>query len=238
MTLSSSNQPLSVLTTIHDVMPETLDETIALLAECRQAGHERITLLVVPGKNWQRATLDTLRKLAVQPDIQLAGHGWHHKINSEKTLSLYHRLHSALLSADVAEHLQLDTTGVARLIQECHNWFIENGLPQPELYVPPAWAMGRISRRQLRKLPFRYYEFQSGVYDSNENRFRYLPLTGYEANNGFSASVLAFWNALNMFWAKQGARLRISLHPYDMSYRLNQDLKSHLRLATDTAFYS
>ena len=238
MTRSSSGRPLSVLTSIHDVMPQTLEKTFALLAECRQAGHKRITLLVVPGKDWQRATLDSLRELARHPDVQLAGHGWHHKINSEKPLSLYHRLHSALLSADVAEHLQLDTAGVERLIRECHNWFIENDLPQPDLYVPPAWAMGRISRRQLRKLPFRYYEFQSGVYDGVENRFHYLPLTGYEANSGFNASLLAFWNALNMFWAKQGARLRISLHPDDMSNRLNQDLKSHLRLASDTAFYS
>ncbi len=133
------------LISIHDVMPETREQVSQILALLPQ-GPQAITLLVVPGSNWQTADLDWLHQLQ-QQGYPLAGHGWLHRC--EPPISLYHRLHSLLLSRRVAEHLSLSASGIDALIRNCHQWFLD---------VPPAWAMGSISRAQLAAMPFRLFE--------------------------------------------------------------------------------
>ncbi len=65
--------------------------------------------------------------------------------------SAYHRLHAALISRDVAEHLSRPAHELVALVHRCHGWFAAHGLPAPTLYVPPAWALG--GTRWLDALP-------------------------------------------------------------------------------------
>ena len=125
----------------------------------------------------------------------LAGHGWHHK--TQRIDSWSHRIHSALLSRDVAEHLALDDDTILALMNRCHRWFCEHGFHPPDLYVPPAWAMGRISNNRLSDSPFRYFEMTSGLFDSQSMRRVNLPLAGFEADTVSRATFLRGWNRLN-----------------------------------------
>lgn len=43
--------------------------------------------------------------------------------------------------------------------------------------------MGSLPREALSDLPFRYYEYLTGVYDSLARRWYRLPLLGYEADS-------------------------------------------------------
>ena len=209
------------LVSIHDVMPETREQVSQILALLPQ-GPQAITLLVVPGSNWQTADLDWLHQLQ-QQGYPLAGHGWLHRC--EPPISLYHRLHSLLLSRRVAEHLSLSASGIEALMMQCHRWFAQQGLKTCDLYVPPAWAMGSISRAQLAAMPFRLFETLTGVFDARAQQMHPLPLAGFEADTLLREWFLRGVNHLN--WRRAchtGQALRIGIHPHDLSLRLGHQV--------------
>ena len=205
------------LVSIHDVMPETREQVSRILALLPQSP-QAVTLLVVPGRNWQTADLDWLHQLQ-QQGYPLAGHGWLHRCGPP--ISLYHRVHSLLLSRRVAEHLSLSASGIDTLIRNCHQWFLDQGLQPCELYVPPAWAMGAISRAQLADMPFRLFETLTGVFDARAQRMHSLPLAGFEADTPLREWFLRGVNHVN--WRRAchtGQPLRLGIHPDDLSLRL------------------
>ncbi|APZ44589.1 hypothetical protein BW247_06915 [Acidihalobacter ferrooxydans] len=205
---------------IHDVAPATLTRVEALAARIERTQH-RATLLIIPDSGWDDASLTRLRALLARGHVP-AGHGWTHRI--ERWGGWRHRLHGWLISNRAAEHLGEDSAGCERIILRCYRWFADNALPPPALYVPPAWAMGPISRARLKTLPFQYYETLSGVYDASSARFVRLPLLGYEADRAWRAQALRLNNRLNRQWAKTSNHLRIALHPGDLEGPLGGDL--------------
>ncbi|WP_405228234.1 polysaccharide deacetylase family protein [Lentisalinibacter sediminis] len=211
-----------VLVSVHDVMPDTLDRVAGILAALEAAGAGSASLLVVPGVGWTGETLDRLHGLLARGHT-LAGHGWLHRCL--RIRGLRHRLHSALISRDVAEHLCLDAADIEALIRRCGEWFPRHGLPQPDTYVPPAWAMGRIERWRLHGLGFRYFETLTGSYDAGTGRFRPLPLAGFEADTRFRALVLRALNRTAVALAAAGRPLRLAIHPHDPELLLARDLE-------------
>jgi len=210
-------------------MPETLHKVDRILDTLRQHSITSATLLVVPGRSWQENEIDQLRQYA-QQGCELAGHGWQHQITHFG--GIVHRLHGLVISKNVAEHLALDTAGISKLIEQCYRWFKEHNLPDPSLYVPPAWAMGKISKSRLRRLPFRYYEYFSGIYDSKLNCFERIPMVGYEADAWYRAPFVALWNILNFIGANHQHRLRFSIHPNDFELFLHKQLSHDLHRVT------
>ncbi len=210
-----------VLISVHDVMPASLDRVAGILAALEAADAGTASLLVVPGAGWTGKTLDRLHTLLARGH-RLAGHGWLHKCTRIRGLG--HRLHSALVSRDVAEHLCLDAAGIEALIRRCGEWFPRHGLPRPDTYVPPAWAMGRIERRRLHGLGFRYFETLTGLYDAENERFRRLPLAGFEADTRFRALVLRGLNRAALALTAPGRPLRLAVHPRDPELLLASDL--------------
>jgi len=212
---------MTIHVSIHDVMPETLPEVREILAYLSDRGIDRTTLLVVPGKAWSDDALQTLRDWQ-QAGHELAGHGWHHRVERRETL--YHKVHGLVISRFVAEHLSLSANEIADLISRCHRWFGENGLQAPSLYVPPAWAMGRISRKALRRLPFDAYETLRGVYRAREDRFVPSPVVGFEADTFFRQQALRTTNGIARRIASHRGACRLALHPHDLHLRLRKDI--------------
>ncbi|MCF1184941.1 polysaccharide deacetylase family protein [Marichromatium gracile] len=214
------------LVSVHDVMPETLPRVERLLALLEAERVYPVTLLVVPGGAWDRTALARLRQWQ-QRGHELAGHGWHHRVG--RYGGWYHRLHARLISRDVAEHLALDAEGIGALISRCHAWFGDQGLDAPELYVPPAWAMGRIARSALAELPFERYEYLSGVLSAESGLFAPVPMLGYEADTAARARAVRLWNRINRSRARARGWLRIGIHPQDLELRLAESLRQDLR---------
>ncbi|PHQ32009.1 polysaccharide deacetylase family protein [Rhodopirellula bahusiensis] len=214
------------LFSIHDVMPGTMDDVGELLGLCRGHGVDKVTLLVVPGCKWQSADLRQLLTWQAM-GCELAGHGWGHRCQSIRGLK--HRLHSFLLSRDVAEHLSLDERGIVRLMSDCAQWFSCNGLGCPELYVPPAWAFGRVRHAMLTELPFSMIETLSGVRSIRQSRQQLLPLLGFEADTWARESALRSFNSLNRKAANLSKKpVRVAIHPQDHRLRLSQQLNETL----------
>ena len=196
---------------IHDVMPDTLAQVRSLIDLCHACGWPPAVLLVVPGAGWDDEGIETLRRWQADGH-ELAGHGWRHRI--ERYGGLWHRLHGAFISRDVAEHLALETEGILALMRECHAWFEARDLAPPALYVPPAWALGALPRARLGEQPFACVETMRGIYSVASGRWCYRALLGYEAGNGLQHRALQISNAVNRARASR-AGLRIGLHPRD-----------------------
>lgn len=228
---------MRALVSIHDVMPETLDRVADLIQRIPPAARSGLVLLVVPGRNWQPRDIEQLA-LWQQQGLELAGHGWHHR--AERIASLYHRWHARFISRRAAEHLSLSRQALRQLLVANHHWFESHQLAPPELYVPPAWALGALRRQDLAASPFRYFETTSGLYrviDAASVARRHLPLLGFEADTAGRQCGLRLWNRANRALASERRPLRLALHPYDGELLLARDLSRALAGLTECLDY-
>jgi len=211
-----------VLLSIHDVMPETLAPVREMLRKLEASGLAPVTLLVVPGRNWNPPDIQQLRDWSARGH-PIAAHGWRHEVRSIR--GWRHRLHSTLISRRVAEHMELDSTGILDLMRRSVGWLLEQGLPDPFLYVPPAWALGGIRRSELQSAPCPAIEVLGGVIRTADGSLHRLPLLGFETDTAFRAASVRLWNRWQMLRARSSGRLlRIGLHPGDFHLRLADDL--------------
>ncbi|MEA3275219.1 MAG: polysaccharide deacetylase family protein [Pseudomonadota bacterium] len=223
------------LVSVHDVMPETLGRVQRILDLCAGINQGPLTLLVVPGLDWDQAGVDRLRSWQSRGH-RLAGHGWFHRV--ERFSGLAHRLHGLIISRRVAEHLALERSGITELVGRCHAWFPARGLTPPELYVPPAWALGAIRTADLAALPFARYEVLTGVRDAVGGRLRPIPMVGYETDTRARVPLIRLWNSINRRRAAASGWLRIAIHPKDPELRLGSDLREDLRRYTRWTTYA
>jgi hypothetical protein len=234
---------MQAIVSIHDLMPETMERVERILEYLKRKEVPPVTLLVVPGKPWTPADIKRLQMLADRGH-PLAAHGWHHHTQPRK---LYHRLHAALISRNVAEHLDLNSPAILELLERSRAWFPRHDLPTPDLYVPPAWALGFISKNDLAQTTFSQIEVTRGLIKMEERppcrpetaqavrqnskkiHFEKLPLAGFEADTTLRATFLKQWNRAQSKKAIRTNRsLRISIHPDDLELRLKAQLSALL----------
>jgi len=228
---------MDALVSIHDLMPHTLDRVGRIIDWLEARGVPPATLLVVPGRPWTEREIDRIRGWS-EAGHPLAGHGWLHETRPRKFV---HRIHAALISRNVAEHLALDSKGVLDLIVRSREWFLRQRLPDPELYVPPAWALGPLSLRDQAAVPYRMIETTRGLLfptGAPRPRFESLPLAGYEADTAWREGFLRRWNAHQAATSvRRGRPLRISIHPHDLELRLADQLEAQLAAVSSFSSY-
>ncbi len=219
---------MKAIISIHDVMPETIERVEIIIKKLEKFRIPPFSLLIIPGKKWTVKSLGKLRKLS-ESGYSLVPHGWNHKCVPRK---IFHKLHSAFISKDVAEHLDLKEEAILELMVRSRNWFINQKLVPSHLYVPPAWALGQISKKNIIKAPFKQIEVTQGLIHIKKNtsiKFQKLPLSGYEATNAFRVNFLYMWNKFQEDQAKKSKLpLRISIHPSDLDLPLAKQMKTQL----------
>jgi uncharacterized protein len=221
---------MKTIFTIHDVLPKTLVDAQQIIKLMNANGLTPATLLVSPGREWTHEQLETLRQLTRRGHA-LAGHGWAHQARC--VTGWKHRLHSLVLSRNAAEHLAWSADETETTLRRCHAWFVDNGFPPPELYVPPAWGLGKLSRKKMRALPFLRYETLAGIYNAKTDVFKRLPLIGFEADTSARKIGLRIFNALNLAFARfSGIPPRIAVHPHDLKLRLARELRQMITAST------
>ena len=227
---------LSALISVHDVMPETRPHVDRILKRLEATPPEAIALLIVPGRAWTVDDLTWLQTLFAN-GYTLIGHGWHHECGQPRTLT--HRMHSWMISNHAAEHLSLSEEAIIRLMGDCYAWLSGLGLGPTSIYVPPAWALGPISRDGIASTPFRYIETLRGVHDTRTGRWQRLPVVGFEADRPWRATAMRKLNQLNIGAAlRRQSPLRIAIHPHDWHYPLADQLDALLDRVTRHRSYA
>lgn len=223
------------LLSVHDVMPKTFSDVKGIISLLERYQMGPVTLLIVPGKEWKENEITLLKGLE-KKGYNLAGHGWTHK--TLKIKSFKHRIHSVVLSRNSAEHLSLKAENIKKIIQSSYRWFQDVGLKSPFLYVPPGWALGKVSVNDLRDLPFRLYETLTGLYDSEIDLTYRLPLIGFEADKRLRILSLRVSNSLNKAMVRISNRpVRIGIHPTDLRLGLASSIFSTLKQCDEFVSY-
>ncbi len=217
---------------IHDVSPSNLNNIENIIFRLSDRFNiNKISILVIPGLNWNNKQINKLKTLQ-KKGVQIVAHGWLHKTKNIKTL--YHKLHSLIISDRCAEHLSQSRQDINIIISNSYNWFIENGFQKPTLYVPPAWALGKIKRDDLKNLQFTYYECTTGLI--HNNKYHFLPLIGFEEKFWCKSLLRRFFNSFNFILASFTGIIRIAIHPNDFNLYLKNDLEKYLKICTETIF--
>ena len=211
---------------IHDVTPKNLEniEKIIFLLN-NKFNINKICILVIPGLHWDQNQINKL-KVWQNQGIEIAAHGWQHVSQSNK--SIYHKIHSLIISKNCAEHLSKDASDIINLIHKSYDWFISNGFKKPLLYVPPAWALGNITKKDLSELKFSYFECTTGLIFNQ--KYIFIPLIGFEEKNFIMALIRKFFNGLNYFMAYFTGIIRIAIHPDDFNLYLKKDISKYLSI--------
>ena len=209
---------------IHDASPQNLsniEKNIFTLKNKFQIS--KICLLVIPGLDWNQKQINKL-KLWQKNGIQIAAHGWKHTAQSKKTL--YHKIHSVIISNNCAEHLSKNKQEILTIINDSYNWFISNGFQKPILYVPPAWALGKIKKDDVNRTKFTHFECTTGIL--HKQKYYFLPLLGFEEKTYLGSKIRQFFNYLNFFFAYFIGVIRIAIHPNDFNLQLKDDIEKYL----------
>ena len=215
-------------------MPVTLDHVRDIIDRIPDTCQQNLLLLVVPGLPWQDADILQLQEWQ-QEGYLLAGHGWTHEARHIE--GWYHRLHSLLVSRTAAEHLALSREEVIDLITRNHAWFSQHDLVPPDYYVPPAWALGPVTRDDLRSTPYQYIELTSEIRCILTGQRRVLPLAGFEADQSLRKWSLTASNLTNRLISSPTRPLRIAIHPFDFTLLLSQMLDGLLERVEETVHY-
>ena len=214
---------------IHDVRPNNILKIINIINLLFDKYRiQKITLLVIPGLNWDDKHIKILKSLQNKTGIELAAHGWCHKSNPIKTI--YHFMHSKLISADSAEHLSKSKQSIIKIFNDSYLWFSNQGLNSPTLYVPPTWELGNINKEDLSASPFNEFEIITGVFINN--KFILIPLIGFEVKTYFKFIIVKVLNFINYLSYSFFGVLRIAIHPNDFDLLLKRDLDKYLRKVT------
>jgi hypothetical protein len=213
-------------------------EVEEIIARLHDFHIHRYSLLVVPGRQWESNQIHHLDKWFSEGAEPVA-HGWLHETTPSK---FFHRIHSAFLSRKVAEHLDLDGPGILDLMARSKDWFVQHELPEPETYVPPAWALGRLTPVEIEAIPFRCVEVTRGIlfpHASRPRRLLPLPLCGFEADTPLRQTFLRVWNHLQYRKAeKKDLPIRISIHPNDFELRCHEQLSELLSLDLEPILFA
>lgn len=213
---------MRVIWSIHDVSPETVAWADSMVVRLTSEGASRLMILIIPAGDWPPAALDVVRQWESAGHM-LALHGWDHR--AVRPRGAYHRLHSLILSRDAAEHLSRDRAEMLARIERGREWFAANGLREPAVYVPPAWALGEVGPEDLQAIGFRWVETLTGIHDATHARHHMLPLVGFEADNAWRSAGLRVSNAVNLALARAtDSPVRVAIHPHDDVGPLAHDL--------------
>lgn len=209
---------------IHDVMPSTMQNVSSILdGLLDKVDKNKVLLLIVPGLDWSNEQIQQLKTWQDQ-GYELSGHGWLHDVRDISTF--YHKLHSLFISRRAGEHLSHSESELTELLNKNFNWFEQHGLERPLLYVPPAWALGKVGLESVKQQSYRYFEVTSGIIDFVNSKKYWLPLAGFQADTKLRAVFLRPWNRLNWMVASEQRPIRISIHPHDLEYHLSDQLRT------------
>lgn len=214
--------PRRLIVSFHDLHPGTRETCARFLAELRELGVPRATLLVVP--RWHgtppcaedRAFAAWLRERAAEGH-EICLHGFFHRAEAV-TGSAVQRAMGRHYTAGEGEFYQIDETTAAARLRE-GGAMLARGIGVPVWgFTAPAWLLSDGGRAALRAAGFHYSTAWGRVELLQAGTSLAAPTLVWSVRAAWRRVCSRGWVRLWGAWQRRASVLRIAVHPVDFAH--------------------
>ena len=218
------NGERSLVVSLHDVSPLTRPVFEPMIAELRELGVERTSLLVIPDHHHRGHMLADagfccwLEGLARQGH-EIVAHGYYHQRAPRPAETWRQRVITRVYTQGEGEFYDLSKEEAAGLLARAKEDFGKLDAPPPTGFIAPAWLLSGPAREAVREAGFRYTTFLTGVETFGPSE-RFIPARSlvYSPRNRWRRVCSLAWNAGLARSLRDTPLLRMGLHPPDYEH--------------------
>ncbi len=212
----------SLVVSIHDVSPATLERTGRILADLKSAGAGRVSLLVVPDHHhrgpvnedgafagWLRASCSEGHEAVL--------HGYYHLRDNRSTDGLLTRLITRSYTAGEGEFLDLEKPEARELLLRGRAAVEACGVGVSG-FIAPAWLLGAEAERAVREAGFQYTTRIATVSDLVTGAVHRSRSQVWSVRAGWRRTCSLAWNSLLYQNTLRCPLTRIGIHPPDWDH--------------------
>ena len=215
----------SLVVSLHDVSPLTRPVFALMLAELRELGVGRTSLLVIPDHHHRGNMLADagfcrwLEGLA-RDGHEIVAHGYYHQRAPRPAETWRQRLMTRVYTQGEGEFYDLTRDEAAALLAQGVADFARLDAPPPTGFIAPAWLLSDGAREAVRAAGFRYTTFLTGVEDFRAGGGGFIPARSlvYSPRNRWRRVCSLAWNGGLARWLRGAPLLRLGLHPPDYQH--------------------
>ena len=216
---------LPLVVSLHDVSPLTRPVFERMLAELKEWGVGRCSLLVIPDHHHRGHFLADagfcrwLEGLAKQGH-ELVAHGYHHQREVRPAETWKERMITSVYTKGEGEFYDLPHDAAAALLARAKAAFRPLDAPVPSGFIAPAWLLSVAANVAVREAGFRYTTYLTGVQDYRVEGGGFIPARSlvYSPRNRWRRACSLVYVAGLARWLRQAPLLRLGLHPPDYQH--------------------
>ena len=210
----------SLVVSIHDVSPLTQIWCEQILAQLRQMGIGKTSLLVIPNHH-QRAPIaensgfQSWLTRMVECGHEPVLHGYFHQRENQNANSLWAKWTTEIYTAGEGEFFDLSTVEASMLAQRG----LEDlaFLPRKVVgFIAPAWLLGANAELAIRKLGFLYTTRLGRVQTFGRSADIRSQSLVWSTRAPWRAMTSLLWNRCLAFGLARSPLMRIGIHPSDL----------------------
>lgn len=212
----------ALVVSLHDVSPHTREPCERIISALREAGIDRLSLLVIPDHHHRghfakdADFCDWLRGLVARGHEAVV-HGYFHERPARDGESLRDRFFTRSYTAGEGEFYDLDFDTARDLAGKARAGFRQAGL-DPCGFIAPAWLLGDAAERAVRDLGFRHTTRLRAVTDLTTGAVHRSQSLCWSVRAAWRRVLSLAWNALLFRRMKNAPLLRIAVHPVDIAH--------------------
>ena len=213
------------MVSLHDVSPLTRPVFAPMIAELREMGVERCSLLVIPdhhGRGHMLADAGFCRWLEglARQGHEVVAHGYYHQRAARPAETWRQRWMTRVYTQGEGEFYDLSKDEAARVLARARADFGKLDAPMPVGFIAPAWLLSDPAREAVREAGFRYTTFLTGVENFAAGGAEFIPARSlvYSPRNRWRRACSLAWNAGLARWLRDAPLLRLGLHPPDYQH--------------------
>jgi hypothetical protein len=211
----------SLIVSIHDVSPLTMDRTRTILSDLHHLGLPRTSLLVIPNHHHRAPVKDhpdfaaNLRAFAAEGH-EIVLHGYYH-LRPKTGDSRISRFTTEIYTAGEGEFFDLDHAAAAERLSRGRADLAACGTTTVG-FIAPAWLLGDAALRAVREAGFRYTTTINTIQDLKDNRTTATRSMVWSVRAPWRRTLSLAWNRALASALRSTEPLRIGLHPPDWDH--------------------
>jgi predicted deacetylase len=210
----------ALVVSVHDVSPLTRETVTQMLRELREAGLDRIPLLVIPNHHElapiseDAAFCEWLRTAAHRHEVVL--HGYFH-MRPQRDAGWWSTIVTEHYTGGEGEFYDLSEKEASSRLEKAKCEFAVAGFV-PRGFIAPAWLLGAEAEVAVKRAGFEYTTRLRSFKDLVTARETVSRSLVWSVRSGWRRVLSLWWNALLARRLWEAALLRIGLHPADWNH--------------------